>query len=218
MRNRFDNELELLHGELMEMGLLIENAIVSAVEALTNRDAAQAQQAIAFDANVDEKEKDIERRCLRLLLQQQPVATDLRKISTALKMITDMERIGDQAADISEITLLLPQNSDLSGLEDIPRMAQITIGMVKDSIDAYVRKDLDLANAVIARDDQVDELFAWVRQELIDLIRDKSESGSEAVDMLMVAKYLERIGDHATNIAEWVVFSITGVHKDARII
>lgn len=218
MRNRFDNELELLHGELMEMGLLIENAIVSAVEALTNRDAAQAQQAIAFDSNVDEKEKDIERRCLRLLLQQQPVATDLRKISTALKMITDMERIGDQAADISEITLLLPQNSDLSGLEDIPRMAQITIGMVKDSIDAYVRKDLDLANAVIARDDQVDELFAWVRQELIDLIRDKSESGSEAVDMLMVAKYLERIGDHATNIAEWVVFSITGVHKDARII
>ncbi|MEA5011497.1 MAG: phosphate signaling complex protein PhoU [Angelakisella sp.] len=218
MRNRFDNELELLHGELMEMGLLIENAIVSAVEALTNRDAAQAQQAIAFDSNVDEKEKDIERRCLRLLLQQQPVATDLRKISTALKMITDMERIGDQAADISEITLMLPQNSGLSGLEDIPRMAQITIGMVKDSIDAYVRKDLDLANAVIARDDQVDELFAWVRQELIDLIRDKSESGSEAVDMLMVAKYLERIGDHATNIAEWVVFSITGVHKDARII
>ena len=146
------------------------------------------------------------------------MATDLRMISTALKMITDMERIGDQAADISEITLLLPAESDLNRVEDIPRMAQITIAMVKDSIDAYVRKDLELANDVIARDDQVDELFAWVRQELIELIRQRSESGSEAVDMLMVAKYLERIGDHATNIAEWVVFSITGVHKDARII
>ena len=218
MRNKFDKELELLHGELMEMGLLIENAIISAVEALTKRDAQMARQAIAFDANVDDKEKEIERRCLGLLLKQQPVATDLRMISTALKMITDMERIGDQAADISEITLMLPAGQVQNQAADIPEMARIAITMVKDSIDAYVHKDLELANDVIVRDDRVDELFSRVREELISFIRGNGEAGGEAVDLLMVAKYLERIGDHATNIAEWVVFSITGIHKDSRIL
>ncbi len=218
MRNKFDKELELLHGELMEMGLLIENAIVSAVEALTRRDAQMARQAIAFDANVDDKEKEIERRCLSLLLKQQPVAADLRMISTALKMITDMERIGDQAADISEITLMLPADGELNQAEDLSEMSRIAISMVKDSINAYVRKDLELANEVIGRDDRVDQLFSQIRQELVDFIRENSQAGSEAVDLLMVAKYLERIGDHATNIAEWVVFSITGIHKDSRIL
>ena len=218
MRNKFDKELELLHGELMEMGLLIENAIVSAVEALTRRDAQMARQAIAFDANVDDKEKEIERRCLSLLLKQQPVAADLRMISTALKMITDMERIGDQAADISEITLMLPADGELNRAEDLSEMSRIAISMVKDSINAYVRKDLELANEVIGRDDRVDQLFSQIRQELVDFIRENSQAGSEAVDLLMVAKYLERIGDHATNIAEWVVFSITGIHKDSRIL
>jgi phosphate transport system protein len=217
MRNRFDRELEALNRELMEMGFLIEQAIENAVEALLRRNAQDARQAIAFDSEVDAKERDIERRCLKLLLQQQPVATDLRLVSTALKMITDMERIGDQAADIAEICLTLAEIPGLD-LEMIPKMAQTTISMVKDSIDAFVARDQKLAQDVMARDDIVDDLFLQVKHRLVVLIREDSTQGEAIADMLMVAKYLERIGDHATNIAEWVEFAITGIHKNARIL
>ena len=217
MRNRFDQELELLNNELIEMGMLIENAIENAATALMKQDAEQARRAIEFDNTVNDKERDIERRCLKLLLQQQPVATDLRLISTALKMITDMERIGDQACDISELTL---QIIGMEYTQDMPRirqMSQAVIKMVKESINAFVLRDLDLANTVIEYDDVVDKLFDEAKQELIDLIVSHPQDSGPAVDLLMAAKYLERIGDHATNIAEWVVFSITGQHKEARI-
>ena len=216
MRNRFDRELDSLNNELIEMGALVENAIENATQALINRDGERA--AIQYDMPVDEKEKDIERRCLRLLLQQQPVATDLRLISTALKMITDMERIGDQAADISEITLRLLNEQDLKHLEHIQQMAQATIRMVRESIDAFVNRDLALAQAVEDYDDVVDDLFTHVKNDLIELIRVDANYGEQAVDLLMIAKYFERIGDHATNIAEWVEFSLTGKHKNERIL
>lgn len=218
MRNRFDRELDSLNNELIEMGALVENAIENATQALINRDGERARAAIQYDMPVDEKEKDIERRCLRLLLQQQPVATDLRLISTALKMITDMERIGDQAADISEITLRLLNEQDLKHLEHIQQMAQATIRMVRESIDAFVNRDLALAQAVEAYDDVVDDLFTHVKNDLIELIRADANYGEQAVDLLMIAKYFERIGDHATNIAEWVEFSLTGKHKNERIL
>jgi phosphate transport system protein len=213
MRNRFDSQLEQLNNELMEMGTLIENAICSAVRALVEQDRAQAEQAIAFDSEVDQKEKEIENLCLKLLLQQQPVASDLRLISAALKMITDMERIGDQSADISEITILMAGHPYIKKLEHIPQMAEATIKMVTDSIDAFVKKDLKLAQSVVDYDNVVDELFDKVKEELIALISQNSENGSQAMDLIMIAKYFERIGDHATNIAEWVIFSLTGKTK-----
>lgn len=218
MRNRFDKELESLNTELIEMGLLIEKAIETAVEALISKNEILAKEAIQFDDIIDEKEKEIESRCLRLLLQQQPVASDLRLVSTALKMITDMERIGDHAADISEITLRLKDKEYIKKLEHIYQMSQGTIKMVKDSIDAFVAGDLDLANSVKAYDDIVDDLFNTVKNELIALIYKNAENGEQAVDLLMVAKYFERIGDHAVNIAEWVSFSITGKHNNERVL
>ena len=218
MRNRFDQELSALNNELIEMGALIERAIDDASRALLEKDPALARQAIGQGARVDEKEKQIERRCLRLLLQQQPVAADLRMISTALKMITDMERIGDHAADISELTMRLLGQDYTPALRHIPQMAEATIKMVKESVDAYVQKDQRLAEAVIAYDDVVDDLFDRVKFELIDTLRQNTGDGELSIDLLLVAKYFERIGDHAVNIAEWVIFSITGLHKDRRII
>ena len=218
MRSKFDRDLETLNTELIAMGGLIESAIRQAVGALLHREEATAREALLFDREVDRKEVEIESLCLRLLLQQQPVATDLRLISTALKMITDMERIGDQAADISEITLRLLNEQDLKHLEHIQQMAQATIRMVRESIDAFVNRDLALAQAVEAYDDVVDDLFTHVKNDLIDLIRADANYGEQAVDLLMIAKYFERIGDHATNIAEWVEFSLTGKHKNERIL
>lgn len=217
MRIRFEQQLELLNNQLIEMGALIESAIACAVKALIEKDREHAEQAIRYDLDVDQKEKDIESLCLKLLLQQQPVARDLRLISSALKMITDMERISDQAADIAEITLYLADTSYVQKIEKIPLMATATIKMVNDSIDAFVRRDLVLANSVIAYDDVVDDLFKIVRQNLLNLIHEDVSCGEEAMDLFMIAKYFERIGDHATNIAEWVVFSITGVHKNEQI-
>ena len=214
MRNKFDEQLSRLNDMLIEMGALIETAIAMAVKALDERDTKLAQKAIAFDEEVNQKEKDIEALCLKLLLQQQPVARDLRLISAALKMITDMERIGDQAADISEITLTL-NGIPAKQLEHIPEMAAATVRMVTQSIDAFVKKDLALARTVIASDDRVDELFDAVKLDLMRNIREQSPEAELAVDLLMIAKYFERIGDHATNIAEWVVFSITGRHVNA---
>lgn len=214
MRNRFDTQLEQLNTQLIQMGALIEASIASAVKALLDQDKEQAKKAIIADQEVDQKEKEIEGLCLKLLLQQQPVARDLRLISAALKMITDMERIGDQAADISEIVIYLADDPYIKKIETIPKMAEETIKMVSDSIDAFVKKDLTLAQSVVDADDIVDVLFVTVKNDLIQLIRENVDNGSQAMDLLMVAKYFERIGDHAVNIAEWVKFSMTGKHKD----
>ncbi len=217
MRSKFEEQLANLNAMLIEMGALIETAIRTSIDALIQQDARLANKAIEFDAEVDQKEKDIEALCLKLLLQQQPVAKDLRLISAALKMITDMERIGDQAADIAEISIYLSDTPYVKKLEHIPMMAEAAIRMVTQSIDAFVGKDTQLAEAVIERDDVVDELFDTVKNDLIELIQRDSANGGQAIDLIMIAKYLERIGDHAVNIAEWVLFSITGKHKDTTI-
>lgn len=212
MRNDFDKQLSELNDKMMEMGTLIEKAIELAISALVNRDAGKAKQAIAFDDEIDEKEKEIEKLCLKLLLEQQPVARDLRVISSALKMITDMERIGDHASDISEITLALAKEGEVKLLSQIKEMAKETTHMVIKSVEAFVTRDTELARKVIKQDDRVDALFAELKSELIRLINKSEEDGEEATDLLMIGKYFERIGDHATNIAEWVIFSITGQH------
>ena len=213
MRNRFDRELELLNTELTEMGGLIETAIDHAVNALFQRSEEMARATLDYDQEVDHMEQTIETRCLHLILQQQPVARDLRVVSAALKMITDMERIGDQAGDIAEISLRLPANVDFRHLEHIRAMAKAASKMVTDAIDAFVGRNLSLAQSIPAADDEVDRLFEQVRDDLIAIIRNDSGDAAAAIDMLMVAKYFERIGDHAVNISEWVVYSITGEHK-----
>ena len=217
MRKTFDEQLTLLQREMMEMGSLIERAIQSASEALIKQDLEAANQAIIREREVDQKEREIESLCIKLLLQQQPVARDLRQISAALKMITDMERIGDQASDISGIVIYLQGQPYIKKLEHLPQMANAAIRMVSGSIDAYVKKDLALAQEVIAMDDIIDGLFDVIKQELIDLIRVDANNGGQAIDLLMIAKYFERIGDHAQNIAEWVEYSITGMHKGEYI-
>ena len=213
MRNRFDEQLSLLNRELMEMGTLIEQSIRSAAQALIERSITSADSAIAFDKQVDQKERDIESLCLKLLLQQQPVARDLRLISAALKMITDMERIGDQAADISGIVIYLSDEPLVKNPPHLTQMAEAAIRMVTGSLDAYVNKDLELAREVMQMDDVIDELFDTIKNELIELIRRDADNGSQAIDLMMIAKYFERIGDHAQNIAEWVEYAITGKHK-----
>ena len=213
MRNRFDEQLHMLNHELLEMGALIERAIRSATDALVKQDAEAALQAIAADKEVDQAERDIESLCMKLLLQQQPVARDLRLISSALKMITDMERIGDQASDIAELVIYLSKEPYRKELKHLPQMAENAIRMVTGALDAYVRKDVALAREVMAMDDTIDALFVTVKDELIALIRNDASAGSQAIDLLMIAKYYERIGDHAQNIAEWVEYALTGRHK-----
>ena len=213
MRNRFDEQLHTLNHELLEMGALIERAIRSATDALVKQDVEAALQAIAADKEVDQAERDIESLCLKLLLQQQPVARDLRLISSALKMITDMERIGDQASDIAELVIYLSKEPYRKELKHLPQMAENAIRMVTGALDAYVRKDVALAREVIGMDDTIDALFVTVKDELIALIRNDASAGSQAIDLLMIAKYYERIGDHAQNIAEWVEYALTGKHK-----
>ena len=212
MRSRFDEQLALLNKEMIEMGALCEEVIALASKALTEADPELAKKVAPLDAEIDQKERNIESLCLKLLLQQQPVARDLRQISAALKMITDMERIGDQAEDIAEIIQFLAgrsaENDDL-----LREMARSTIHMVTESVDAYVQRDTMLAETVIAEDDVVDNAFDEVKRRLIDKIAAHPEDGEYALDLLMIAKYFERIGDHAVNIAEWVLFSVTGVHK-----
>ena len=215
MRNRFDQQLEQLHVELIQMGALCEDAIAAAAEALIRGDEDLARSAQEAEREIDQKEREIEGLCLKLLLQQQPVARDLREISSALKMISDLERIGDQAADIAELTRFA-QVPEGSGRVHIDEMARAVIRMVTDSVDSFVKRDLDLARAVCARDDEVDDLFNQVKRELIGLIASDAASGELWLDLIMVAKYLERIGDHATNVAEWVEYGITGVHPSAN--
>ncbi|GHT57191.1 phosphate transport system regulatory protein PhoU [Spirochaetia bacterium] len=218
MRSRFDEQLTQLNNSLIEMGALIEQTIAKAVKALEEQDVESAQKIIESDDIIDDKEKEIETLCLKLLMNQQPVARDLRQVSTALKMITDMERIGDQAADISELCVYLAGQEYIVHLRHIPQMADATIKMVTDSIDAFVKKDLALAQAVIVSDNAVDDLFNIVKKEMIQLIHEDVQNGEQAVDLLQIAKYFERIGDHAVNIAEWVIFSITGRHKDTQVL
>ena len=216
MRNRFDAQIKQLNNELIEMGILIERAIENSVNALENMDKQLANKAAALEDSINNKEKEIESLCLQLLLQQQPVAKDLRQISSALKMITDMERIGDQASDIADIVLAMPKVSNASQLKHIGNMASATSKMVKDSVDAFVKRDIALAQKVCDEDDNIDNMFLQVRSELLELIAHDKQSGELALDLFMIAKYFERIGDHAVNVAEWVAFSITGKHKSAN--
>lgn len=216
MREKFDKQLEALNNEMIQMGSDIEEAIGMAVAALMQMDKKKAQAAIAFDDTIDRQEKKIESMCLALLLRQQPVAGDLRVVSSALKMITDMERIGDHAADISEITLMLADMPKLTKLSIIPEMAKETIAMVIESIEAFVEKRADKAQEVLKHDDVVDALFMQLRKAIIEKIRENPEAGEQVTDLLMIGKYFERIGDHATNIAEWVIFSITGEHESLQ--
>ena len=214
MRTKFDEQLDLLNTELIEMGSMVENAIQSTSNALLLKNVEEANKAIAFEVEINEKERLIENLCLKLLLQQQPVAKDLRFISAALKMITDMERIGDQARDISEIIVYLADEPYIKKIEHLPMMAAETIKMVNKSIDAFVKRDLALALEVMEMDDIVDDLFDTIKKELIGIITTAPEKGRQALDLLMIAKYFERIGDHSVNIAEWVEFAITGDHKN----
>ena len=213
MRTRFEEQLTRLNAELIDMGTLIEHAIVESTQALGARDVVRARTVMALDRDIDQKEREIESQCLKLLLQQQPVARDLRLISAALKMITDVERIGDQAADVAEIVTMLTGGHE-GELPQIQDMGTETVKMVRGAIDAFVRRDLTLAEWVIDMNDKVDGLFVAAKDALIELLRRDAGAGELALDLLMISKYLERIGDHAVNIAEWVVFAITGVHKD----
>ena len=213
MRSKFDEQLALLTRELIEMGALCEEVIALSSKALTELDKTLAAKVAPLDTEIDQKERTIESMCLKLLLQQQPVARDLRQISAALKMITDMERIGDQAEDIAEIISFIDGHT--SENDTLMReMAKAVIQMVTESVDAYVKHDIALAEKVIADDDIVDDYFDSVKKKLIGSIARNPGDGEYALDILMIAKYFERIGDHATNIAEWVIFSITGVHKE----
>lgn len=220
-RRAFDEELEQLHIELIRMGAMAEEAIEKSITALLRHDRGLAGDIIAGDHQVDNMEKSIEARCLQLLLRQQPVARDLRSVSSALKIITDMERIGDQAADIAEISLHINGDNQLKMAGHLPQMAKTAMEMVHASIDAFVREDQETAQSTIRRDDEVDALFCQVRGDLIAYLQGKAngtEEVDQAIDILMIAKYLERIGDHAVNICEWVEFYLTGEHKHTKIL
>jgi len=213
MRERYREQMRFLNNSLIEMGGIIEHNITMVVKAMKGQNTELAQQVIANAEEISTKEKEIEHLCLKLLLTQQPVAKDLRMVSAALKIITDMDRIGDQSADIAENTILLADTTYIKELIHIPQMAEATIKMVKDAIDAFVRKDVALAVSVINYDDIVDDLFITIRNDLTLLIKQNVDNCEQAFDLMMIAKYFERIGDHAVNIAKWVVFSLTGMHR-----
>ena len=208
MRSKFDEQLHLLNQEMMQMGSMIEDSIQKAINALIDQNVELAKKIMDNDTQIDHEQKKIENLCFNLLMQQQPVAKDLRVISAAMKMVTDMERLGDHAADISEMTILMSKTKYIPNLEHINRMASETVQMLIRSIEAYVEKDMKKAVDVIASDDVVDDLFDKNKAELIEQIQRDPQSAESAADMLMVAKYFERIGDHATNIAEWVIFAL----------
>ncbi len=215
MRNRFEAQLHNLNEQIITMGAMVESAIASAARALENRDIELATKVAESDNAIDEKEREIEHICLKLLMQQQPVASDLRMISAAMKMITDIERVGDQAADIAQLTVMLcEQNAVLITAVELKEMAKATIKMVSGAIDAFVRKDIELVHEVIAYDDVVDEQFNNIRKKLMTSIRENENIDEHAIDEMMISKYFERIGDHAVNIAEWVEFSLTGKLKN----
>lgn len=210
MRKTFDAGLQELNYEMINMSAAAEDAIDVVTESLSSSDDAAAKAAIEMTRSMDQMERDIENRCLRLLLQQQPVARDLRTISAALKMVTDLQRIGDQCANIAEISLLLQQQKQDRTLLDIRTMSQKASVMVKRSIFAYVNRDDEAARAVIALDDEIDEFFRTIKGELVELIVENREAADQAIDLIIIAKYLERIADHAVNIAQWAIFCVTG--------
>lgn len=214
MRSKFDEQLRELNDEMIEMGRMIVRSISQAIEALTTQNEELAKKIMESDSDVDHEQKKIENICFTLLIQQQPVARDLRTITAAMKMVTDMERIGDHAADISEMTILMDGKSPVKKFDHIRKMAAETVIMLNQSIEAYVQKDREKAKEVITRDDVVDGLFDDVKTDIIDLIQKDRGDGEEALDMLMVAKYFERIGDHATNIAEWVIYSLKTTEEE----
>ena len=212
LRSRFERQLEALHGALTGMGELCREAISAAVAALLSGDREMAAQAVELEREIDRRERDIGSLCMKLLLQQQPVARDLRAISSAMKMISDMERIGDQAADIADIACQMG-GAPLPGRLHITEMTQAAMKMVGGSVEAFVKSDLSLAKRVAEYDDVVDGLFLQVKGELMELILADASAAGEALDLLMVAKYLERIGDHAVNVAEWVAYALTGSRR-----
>ena len=208
MRLKFDEQLRQLNNEMILMGDMIQKAIQDTIEAFFNQNTEKAKQIMKDDELVDQEQKKIENICFQLLIQQQPVARDLRTITAAMKMVTDMERIGDQAADIAELTIMISDSPYLLNVENIKRMSAETVTMLLQAISAYVERDMEKACQVIEHDDIVDELFVKVKKDLIEVMQNNADYAEHAADLLMVNKYLERIGDHATNIAEWVIFSI----------
>ncbi|MEI3019341.1 phosphate signaling complex protein PhoU [Ruminococcus sp.] len=211
MREYYTAQLETLNTNMIQMGALCEDAISAAIQSLLEDDRTIAKKVADTELEIDQMERDIERQCMRLLLMQQPVATDLRVVSSALRMIADLERIGDQAFDIADITKS-GSFQGFSGKVHIKEMAKAAIHMVTDSVDSYVKQDVQLAKRVTEEDDVVDELFLKVRRELAELIHTDQNASEQALDLLMIAKYLERIGDHAVNVSEWVIYSVTGKH------
>ena len=213
IRKIFEEELNQLKLELVEMCRLTEQMICSAITALENRDRELGKSIHETDKRVDEYEMDIEKKCMRLLLKQQPVAKDFREVSTALKMITDIERFGDQASDIGDIVYTMPGDKYIKKLTHIPAMGNLAVRMVRDSVNSFIRNDEKLADEVIKTDDEMDELFVTVKNELIEYINRDAANGDQAIELMMIAKYLERIGDHAVNVAEWTKYNETGVHQ-----
>ncbi len=213
IRNKYESELRSVFNKLIEMCRDVEEAIERSIEALKNRDDELARTVMEEDKNIDLKEREIEQDCLKILLMEHPVAGDFRDVSAALKMITDLERIADQAADISEISLQFGKEEFIKKPEHIEMMAKIAINMVKDGVHSYINKDLETARSLDKRDDRVDELFEKVKAELISLIKSDPSNADQAILFMMIAKYLERIGDHAVNIGEWAEYAATGQHK-----
>lgn len=216
-RANFENELKQLHNGIIEMGSLVETAIDDSIKAFKNNDLELCKTIIENDKNVDEMEKKIESKCLWLIAREQPIASDLRKITTALKIITDMERIGDHAVDIAELTMRIADKNTFADSSHIPQMAAAAIEMVRNAVTAYVNYDLGLAHATESKDDEIDEYFNLIKKELVKVFNTQPQNMDNAIDFLLIAKYLERIADHAVNICEWVHFSQTGEHKNTLI-
>lgn len=213
IRNKYESELNVVFNKLVNMCHGAELAIEKSITALTERNSDLAREVMNEDKDIDSAERDIEQDCLKILLMEHPVASDFREISATLKMITDLERIGDQAADISEISLRFNGERFIKEPEHIKLMAKIVIGMVKDGVKSFIRRDLDVARGLERRDDKVDALFEQIEEELVSLIKKEPEGAKQAILFMMIAKYLERIGDHAVNIGEWVEYAVTGYHK-----
>lgn len=218
MRKQFDDELNKLNADLVKMGHLVEIAIENMIDAFKHQDKALAKEIITNDRLINDVERTIESRSFNLILTQQPIATDLRNVTSALKIVTDLERIGDQAADIADIILHFDGEHPYRTVEHIPTMAKKAKIMVRESIDAFIKKDLPTAKMVIKMDDEIDELFQEVKQEVVEIIQQNSEKVDNCIDFLMIAKYLERIGDHAVNICEWLEFNQKGTLNEQRLI
>lgn len=213
IRKVFEQELSELKTQLVEMCRITESMIADAITALVNKDRELGKSIGEQDKQVDEYEMSIEKKCMRILLKQQPVAKDFRQVSTALKMITDIERFGDQASDIGELVYTMPGDEYIKKLNHITMMGNLAVKMVRESVSSFITNDESLADNVIKADDTMDSLFVTVQNELIELIRQDSANGEQAITLMMIAKYLERIGDHAVNVAEWTKYNETGVHK-----